>query len=104
MRKIIASLAMSVDGFIEGPNGEMDWVMEEDEETWKYMFEMLSHVDTFILGRKMYPVYEQYWLAVLADPGAILPFSGRVATNNEITFARLADSTRHVVLSVYLTF
>jgi dihydrofolate reductase len=99
MRKIIASLAMSVDGFIEGPNGEMDWVMEEDEETWKYMFEMLSHVDTFILGRKMYPVYEQYWLAVLADPGAILPFSGRVASNNEITFARLADSTRHVVLS-----
>jgi dihydrofolate reductase len=99
MRKIIASLAMSVDGFIEGPNGEMDWVMEEDEETWKYMFEMLSHVDTFILGRKMYPVYEQYWLAVLADPGAILPFSGRVASNNEINFARLADSTRHVVLS-----
>ena len=31
MRKIIAALQTSVDGFIEGPNGEMDWVMEEDE-------------------------------------------------------------------------
>ena len=26
---------VSVDGFIEGPNGEMDWAMMEDEETWR---------------------------------------------------------------------
>jgi dihydrofolate reductase len=62
--KIIAALQVSVDGFIEGPNGEMDWVMMEDEETWRDLFEMLTHVDTFILGRVMYPSYEQYWLAV----------------------------------------
>jgi dihydrofolate reductase len=99
-RKIIAALQVSVDGFIEGPNGEMDWVMTtEDEETWKNVFEMLSHVDTFILGRKMYPDYEQYWLAVLADPDGILPFSGRIASKNEIAYARLADSRRHIVLS-----
>jgi dihydrofolate reductase len=98
-RKIIAALEVSVDGFIEGPNGEMDWAMMEDEETWKYMFEMLSHIDTFILGRKMYPVYEQYWLAVLANPTGILPYSGRAASKNEIAYARLADSTRHIVLS-----
>jgi dihydrofolate reductase len=65
---IIAALQVSVEGFIEGPNGEMDWVMVEDEETWKDLFEMLAHVDTFILGRKTYPSYEQYWLAVLTDP------------------------------------
>jgi dihydrofolate reductase len=98
-RKIIAALQVSVDGFIEGPNGEMDWVMTEDEEAWKYMFEMLSHIDTFILGRKMYPGYEQYWLSVLADPSQILPFSGRVASKNEINYARLADSRDHIVLS-----
>jgi dihydrofolate reductase len=44
-RKIIAALQISVDGFIEGPNEEMDWT---EEETWKYMFEMLSQIDTFI--------------------------------------------------------
>jgi dihydrofolate reductase len=98
-RKIIAALNVSVDGFIEGPNGEMDWVMMEDEETWRVLFEMLTHIDTFILGRKMYPNYEQYWLAVLADPGAILPLSGRVASKNEIAFAHLADSRQHLVLS-----
>ena len=98
-RKIIAALEVSVDGFIEGPNGEMDWVMVEDEETWKYMFEMLTHIDTFILGREMYPNYEQYWLAVLADPDGILPLSGRVASKNEIVYAHLADSRQHLVLS-----
>ena len=98
-RKIIAALQVTVDGFIEGPNGEMDWAIEEDEETWKDIFEMLTHVDTFILGRKMYPAYEQYWLAVLTDPGGILPLSGRVASKNEIAYARLADSKEHIVLS-----
>jgi dihydrofolate reductase len=77
----------------------MDWVMMEDEETWRDVFEMLSNVDTFILGRKMYPGYEQYWLAVLADPNGILPFSGRVASKNEIAYAHLADSIDHIVLS-----
>ena len=98
-RKIIAALEVSVDGFIEGPNGEMDWAMMEDEETWRDVFEMLAHIDTFILGRKMYPVYEQYWLAVLTDPGGILPLSGRVASKNEIAYARLADNRQHIVLS-----
>ncbi|MGH9975874.1 MAG: dihydrofolate reductase family protein, partial [Nitrososphaeraceae archaeon] len=98
-RKIIAALQVSVDGFIEGPNGEVDWAMMEDEEAWKDIFEMLTHVDTFILGRNMYPGYEQYWLAVLTDPGGILPFSGRAASKNEISYARLADSKEHIVLS-----
>ena len=92
MRKTIAALQVSVDGFIEGPNGELDWAMTEDEETWQEALdEMLASVDTLILGRVMYPAYEQYWLAILADPTGILPFSGRVASKSEIAYARRAD-------------
>jgi dihydrofolate reductase len=87
MRKIIAALQTSVDGFVEGPNGELDWAMAEDEETWRDIFAMLDSVDTCILGRVMYPDYEQYWLAVLANPTASLPLSGRPATKNEIAYA-----------------
>ena len=50
MRKIIAALQTSVNGFIEGPNGELDWAMAEDEETWRDLDETLRSVDTFILG------------------------------------------------------
>jgi dihydrofolate reductase len=67
MRNIIAALQTSVDCFIEGPNGEMDWAMAEDEETWKVMNETLNSVDALILGRRMYPGYEQYWLSLLAN-------------------------------------
>ena len=99
MRKIIAALQVSLDGFIEGPNGELDWAMAEDEETWSDVFEMLTHVDTFILGRVMYPAYEQYWLAILANPAGVLPFSGKPPSKNEIAYARLADKTPHIVVS-----
>ena len=99
MRKTIAALQVSVDGFIEGPNGELDWAMAEDEETWRDLDEMLKTVDTIILGRKMYPDYEQYWLAILANPAGILPLSGKTATKNEIAFARRADKIPHIVLS-----
>jgi dihydrofolate reductase len=99
MRKIIAALQTSVDGFMEGPNGELDWAMAEDEETWRDIFAMLDSVDTCILGRVMYPDYEQYWLAVLANPTGSLPLSGRPATKNEIAYARWADKTQHLVVS-----
>jgi hypothetical protein len=54
MRKIIAALQTSVDGFIDGPNRELDWVMTEDEETWQDLEETLSSVDIFILECGIY--------------------------------------------------
>ena len=68
MRTLVAALQVSVDGFIEGPNGELDWALAEDEETWRDIFEMLESVDTCILGPVMHPDYEQHWLAALANP------------------------------------
>ena len=50
MRKVIAALQTSVDGYIEGPNKELDWAMAEDKEAWKDINETLNSVDTIILG------------------------------------------------------
>lgn len=94
MRKIIAALVMSVDGLIEGRDGELDWV-----ETWEDPFDLLPQIDTCILGRGMYPGYEQYWGAVLADPEGILPFTGRAASKGEIDYANFAHKTPHIVLT-----
>jgi dihydrofolate reductase len=99
MRKIIAALQTSVDGFIEGPNGELDWSMAEDEETWRDVVRDARFCGTCILGRVTYPVYEQYWMAVLANPAGPLPLSGQPATQNEIKYARWADKTPHIVVS-----
>ena len=97
MRKIIAALQVSVDGFIQGRNGELDWV-----ETWEDQFDLSQQIDTCLLGAGMYPGYEQYWRGILANPGGVLPFTGRVPTPGEIEYAHFADRTPHFVLSTTL--
>lgn len=51
MRKIILGLAVSLDGFIEGPNGEYDWCLTDQDYG---MQEFLQRVDTIFTGRKTY--------------------------------------------------
>ena len=97
MRKIIAALQVSLDGFIEGPNEELDWV-----NSWEDPFDIVGKVDAFVLGGRMYPGYEQYWQAVLDNPRGILPFTGRPATNGEIEYAEFAGRTPHIVVSTTL--
>jgi dihydrofolate reductase len=51
MRKIVAGFAISLDGYIEGPNGEYDWIVMDKE------FDFAGHMkrfDTFFIGRKSY--------------------------------------------------
>ena len=93
-RKIIAALQVSLDGRIEGPNGELDWI-----GSWEDSFDLLPEIDTCVLGGGMYPGYEQYWLAVLAKPDGILPWTGKVPSKSEVEYARFADKIPHVVLS-----
>ena len=69
MRKLTLSMQMSLDGYIEGPAGEMDWFVDDDE-TWNDMFEFLKSIDTILLGAGMYPEYVDYWRRVLSDPKA----------------------------------
>jgi len=51
MRKVILGLAVSLDGFIEGPNGEYDWCLTDQDYGMKAFFE---RVDTVFVGRKTY--------------------------------------------------
>src|SRR5829696_1344846 len=97
MRKIVAAMQMSVDGFIEGPGGEVDWI-----DAWENPFELLSQIDTLILGGGMYPGYEQYWRAIFANPESVSPITGKVASKGEVDYARFADKTAHVVVSTTL--
>lgn len=53
MRKVILGLAVSLDGFIEGPNGEYDWCFTDQDYG---MNDFLQRVDTILMGRKSYEV------------------------------------------------
>jgi dihydrofolate reductase len=51
MRKIVAGFAISLDGYIAGPNGEFDWIIENPEIDFS---EQMKRYDTYLLGRKTY--------------------------------------------------
>src|SRR5262245_14662702 len=53
MRKISAGFATSIDGFIEGPNGEIDWIIY-DQEQFAELAESWKKIDAMFHGRKTY--------------------------------------------------
>ena len=97
-RPFIAAMQITLDGYILGPDGEADWV-----DSWADGLELLPQVDTFVLGGGMFPDYEQFWTAVLDDPGAASDWLGRDPYAREVAYARLAAETPHLVLSTTLS-
>lgn len=57
MRKIILDLAVTLDGYIEGPSGEIDWcILDDDMEFEKF----IESVDTILYGRVSYDTWGNY--------------------------------------------
>ena len=57
MRKILLNVAITLDGFIEGPAGEFDWCLTDQEYG---MTEFLARTDLILFGRKSYEVLKQW--------------------------------------------
>ncbi|MGY0373357.1 dihydrofolate reductase family protein [Clostridium sp. JNZ J1-5] len=56
-RRIILDLAVTLDGFIEGPNGEVDWCIMDPDMGF---IDFLNNIDTILYGRKSYELWGQY--------------------------------------------
>jgi dihydrofolate reductase len=69
MRKIISFMHISLDGFVAGPNGELDWV-KVDEELFSYVGKRISEGDTALYGRVTYQMMESYWPTAAEKPAA----------------------------------
>lgn len=60
MRKIIFQMMVSLDGYFEGPNKELDWHRVDDEFNG-YAADLLDSVDTLLFGRITYQLMTGYW-------------------------------------------
>jgi len=57
MRKLILGLAVTLDGYIEGPNGEYDWCFTDQDYG---LNEFFTRIDAMFIGRKSYEIAQQY--------------------------------------------
>ena len=81
MRKILLQLAVSLDGYIEGPNGEFDWCFTDQDYG---MSEFFKRVDTTFMGRKTYELA----LAMESEAPAGFPKMKEYVFSNSLTNAK----------------
>ncbi|MEO7046772.1 MAG: dihydrofolate reductase family protein [Ferruginibacter sp.] len=89
MRKIISFMHISLDGFVAGPNGEMDWI-KVDEEIFDYVGKRISKGDTALYGRVTYEMMENYWPNAGDEPDA---------SQHDIDHSRWYNKAQKIVLS-----
>lgn len=69
MRKLKLQMQLTLDGFVAGPNGEMDWmVWDWDEELNQYVSQLTDSVELILLGRKLAEGFIPTWQDRLANP------------------------------------
>jgi dihydrofolate reductase len=69
MSKIVFWMGMSVDGYFEGPNREIDW-HKVDDELHRHCNDELAKMGAFLDGRVTYELMADFWPAVDEDPAA----------------------------------
>ena len=69
MRKIVLFMHVSLDGFVGGPNGEMDWITV-DEEIFDFVGTRTNEATTALYGRVTYQMMESYWPTAAEKPDA----------------------------------
>jgi len=94
MRKLIWLMHTSVDGFVAGPNGELDWAgANMDDELWEDVWDLLGTVDATWFGRRTYQDFENYWPVVGRNPNS---------AKKELDFSCWIDKTAKTVASTTL--
>lgn len=80
---------ISLDGFVAGPGGEMDWI-KVDEEVFDHVGKRISEGDTALYGRVTYRMMEDYWPTAADKP---------TATKHDIEHSKWYSKVKKVVLS-----
>ena len=91
MRKVILESSVSMDGFIEGPNGELDWLIYDEENC--NAAEFLARFDTIFYGRRAYEKFGIHPLDERLLPEGARQFLEAVNGMRKYVFSR---SKKHV--------
>ena len=88
MRRLKLQMQMSVDGFVAGPEGQLDWMTREhDEKLLAFIRHLADTSDTILMGRKMTPGFVNYWENVKPESPEY-EFAERMVGTPKIVFSR----------------
>ena len=89
MRKLKLQVQMSVDGYIAGLNGEMDFLVRNwDDELKKYVSEITEPVDCIVLGRILAQGFIPYWASNPQEEGA-----DKFNSTKKVVFSKTLDKS-----------
>lgn len=95
MRKLKLQVQISIDGFIAGKNGEMDWmVCEWDDELKNVVKEITEPVDCIVMGRNLATGFIPYWENVASnhdDPQ--YQFGKKMHDTPKVVFTKTLDKS-----------
>jgi dihydrofolate reductase len=94
MRKIKLQVQMTIDGFVAGPNGELDWMVNDQDES--VVTDPADSCDTILLGRKMTPDFIAYWENVVDNQpeSPEQPLAQRMVSMRKIMFSRTQTAAK----------
>jgi dihydrofolate reductase len=88
-RRLFVSMLVSLDGYIEGPERELDWFLDGDPQFEQYCDEMLDSVGLALYGRRAYELMLSYWPNAEQNP----------RSPADLAFARKMNALPKVVVS-----
>lgn len=93
MRKLKLQVQMTIDGFVAGPEGQLDWMWlngKQDEAVYQKVIELADSCDTILLGRGMTREFIDHWENVVDNlpDSREQPLAQRMVNMRKIVFSR----------------
>ena len=89
MRKVKLQMQVSIDGFVAGLHGEMDWmVWNWDEGLIKYVTDITEPVSTILLGRVLAEGFIPHWAKAATNPDGPEPGSTKMHETEKVVFSK----------------
>ena len=95
MRKLKLQMNTTIDGFVAGPNGELDWMILDDNDENNYANDLIDSSDTILMGRKMTDEFVKYWTDVVENQpeSSWYEFAKKMVDTPKVVFTKTLDKS-----------